>query len=234
LTTDIFELHPEGARAGHVFVAQVYDEHMAERPAHFTEQAITGQQLLETLGFQDVAGVILLQQVQTGDLVEVRLREVIDLALPDNHRFFAMTGDRTYRFTVDEKQMEWGRQHITAATLAALARAHGEVEIVQEIASGGDKILEGEERANLGVAGVERFKVRHVSKEVLVEYNHEPRVLPRGVYTTEELMARFNVDQGYVLDVMRGEEFVVLVLGEHIRVHSGQKFFSHAPCGHSS
>ena len=234
LTTDIFESHPNGAQAGHAFVAQVYDEHLIDRRLQFHEQAITGQQFLEAMGPQDAAGVVLLKQMQTGDLAEVRLHEVIDLALPESHRFFVMTSDRTYRFILDEKQMEWGRQHISVAALVILARAHGDVEIVQHLAHGGEKIFEGDDLADLGAEGVERFKIRQVSKDVIVEYNNNPRVIQRGVYTTEELMARFSVEPGYVLDVMRGEEFVVLVPGEHIRVHTGQKFFSHAPCGHSS
>jgi hypothetical protein len=234
MSSHTFDLHQQGAHADQVFTAKFYDEHLAERDVRLPAQSCTGQEFLAATGIQDAAGVVCLKQLQQGDLVEVRLHEVIDLALPDNHRFFVMSGDRTYRFMLGESQMEWPRPSIGAATLIALARARGEVEVVQLLASGGERIVGNDEQVDLGDAGVERFRIRHIGKDVVVEYNHEPRVLPRGVYTTEQLMARFGVEPGYVLDVLRGHEFVCLLPGEQIHVHEGQKFFSHAPCGQSS
>jgi predicted metallopeptidase len=115
-----------------------------------------------------------------------------------------------------------------------LSRMHGEVEVIQELPGGGERVISSGERVNLAGAGVEHFKVRHLSKDVTVIYNEHEKSIPRGVYTTEQLKEIFKVEAGYVLDIVRGVEFVELTPGEQIRVHNGQKFFSHAPCGQSS
>ena len=235
MNIDTHDLHPQGAPSDRVYAVKIYNENLDERDARFHEQATTGRQLLQALGIdgQDADATVIVKQVASGETAEVRLDEVIDLALAENHRLFIMKSDRMYRFVLDGGQMEWPRADIDEALLKMLSRTRGDVEVIQELA-GGEKVIGEGERISLAPTGVEHFKVRHLSKDVIVEYNEKPESIPRGVYTTEQLKTVFKVDAGYVLDVVRGIEFVELSPGDEVRVHNGQKFFSHAPCGSSS
>lgn len=229
-------MHPQGAPTDRVFAIKIYNENLVERDARIHEQATTGRHLLQALGFggEDAEATVIVKQLASGETAEVRLDEVIDLALAENQRLFVMKSDRMYRFVLDGGQMEWPRSDVDEALLKLLSRTRGDVEVIQELPGGGEKVIGEGERVSLAPAGIEHFKVRHLPKDVVVEYNEKPEKIPRGVYTTEQLKTIFKVDAGYVLDVVRGIEFVELSPGEQIRVHNGQKFFSHAPCGSSS
>jgi hypothetical protein len=234
LNTETHDLHPEGAQAGRAFATKIYNEHADERDVRFHEQAITGRQLMQALGIHDAEANAIIKQVSSGETAEIRLDEAIDLALAENRRLWVMTSDSMQRFVLDGGQMEWPRPVIDEKVLVMLSRVRGEVEVIQELPGGGERVISSGERVNLAGAGVEHFKVRHLSKDVTVIYNEHEKSIPRGVYTTEQLKTVFQVEAGYVLDIVRGVEFVELTPGEQIRVHNGQKFFSHAPCGQSS
>lgn len=234
MNTHTLDLHPEGAHGGRIFAIKIYNEHGVERDVRLNEQAATGRQVLQAFGIHDLDATVILKQVASGETAEIRLDEVIDLALVENQRLWVMASDRLYRAILDGGQIEWPRPDIDKKVLLLLSRVRGEVEVVQELPGGGDKVIEDGERVSLAGAGVERFKVRHLPKDVTVIYNEEPKTIPRGVYTTEQLKTTFKVEAGYVLDILRGVEFAELTPGEQIHVHNGQKFFSHAPCGHSS
>lgn len=234
MQTQTHDLHPDGAQAARVFAIKIYNEHADERDVRLHDQAITGRQLMQALSIHDVEANAIIKQVASGETAEIRLDEAIDLALAENQRLWVMTSDSMQRFVLDGGQMEWPRPVIDEKVLVMLARVRGEVEVIQELPGGGERVISSGERVNLAGAGVEHFKVRHLSKDVTVIYNEHEKSVPRGVYTTEQLKEIFKVEAGYVLDIVRGIEFVELTPGEQIRVHNGQKFFSHAPCGQSS
>ena len=220
--------------AGRVFAIKIYNEHADERDVRLHDQAITGRELMQALGIHDFEANAIVKQVASGETAEIRLDEAIDLALSENQRLWVMTSDSMQRFVLDGGQMEWPRSVIDEKVLVMLSRVRGEVEVIQELPGGGKRVVSSGERVNLAGAGVEHFKVRHLSRDVTVIYNEHEKSIPRGVYTTEQLKEFFKVEAGYVVDIVRGVEFVELTPGEKIRVHNGQKFFSHAPCGQSS
>jgi hypothetical protein len=68
-----------------------------------------------------------------------------------------------------------------------------------------------------------------------VYFDKQRYEIPRGVYTTEELMAKFPIKAGYLLDLKtRDGELVTLKPGEKIRVKRRMEFFSQSPGGGSS
>jgi hypothetical protein len=83
----------------------------------------------------------------------------------------------------------------------------------------------------------EHFHSGAPERKHLVEvfFKDVPYEIPRGVYTTEELMAKFPIEQGYLLNLKtRDGELVTLKPGEKIRVKCGMHFYSQAPGGGSS
>ena len=76
----------------------------------------------------------------------------------------------------------------------------------------------------------------HTEKRLItVFFENEPREIPRGTYTTEELKQLFGVQDGYVLEVINEEgQLTPLKPGAKLRVKQGMKFFEQVPCGGSS
>ncbi|HEX7888501.1 MAG TPA: hypothetical protein VF522_04000 [Ramlibacter sp.] len=86
------------------------------------------------------------------------------------------------------------------------------------------------EVANVTAEGAHKPK-----KTVTVYYAGTPLELEKERYTTEQLRAVFQVEQGYVLDLIAGNgDFVELKPGEEVKVREDMRFVSHPPCGQSS
>ncbi len=96
-----------------------------------------------------------------------------------------------------------------------------------------DLELSEDDVVTLSNAGTE--KLRTIKGFVIVEYDCEEKRIPRGVYSTEELMQLFGVEAGHLLNVVDEHgQFTPLQPGQKIRVKKGMKFVSQVPCGGSS
>ena len=86
---------------------------------------------------------------------------------------------------------------------------------------------------DLGQAGTEHL---HTEKRLItVFFENDPREIPRGTYTTEQLKKLFGVQQGYVLEFINEEgQLTPMKPEQKVRVKEGMKFFEQVPCGGSS
>ena len=86
---------------------------------------------------------------------------------------------------------------------------------------------------DLGQAGTEHL---HTEKRlVTVYFENQPREMPRGTYTTEQLKSLFSVQEGYILEVINEEgNLTPLKPGQKTRIKEGMQFFEQVPCGGSS
>jgi hypothetical protein len=220
---------------GASFSITVLNETFQGQPVVLHEPVVTGRQIAEAAGHRPADAAIVLQQLPSGAMEELRLDETVSLRARSIERFFVIVGDRTYRFFLDGHRIEWPREDVSAALLLQLAGRGSDHEILQEIDSQLDKLLAEDDVVSLAASATERFKTRRAPKTVTVYYNDHPVQIERGKYTTEQLLAFFQVEPGYILDLIRhGGEFVELKPGEVLQVREGQKFISHAPCGQSS
>lgn len=221
----------EAKRKGEVMLL---DENFSSRIVLMEDLKVTGRQLVEAAGFRSADEVIVLQQLRSGALEEVRGEELVDLAAAGIERFFVMEGDSTFRFIVDGLKLEWPRATVTGEAIRKLAGKDDSFEVIQEMEDVADRLVDEEEIVTLTGQGTERFKTRKVAKLLTVFYSELPYQLPRGVYTTEELIARFSVESGYLLDLIEDGKLVELKPGEKTRLKEGMHFASHPPRGQSS
>jgi hypothetical protein len=63
---------------------------------------------------------------------------------------------------------------------------------------------------------------------------NNPKEIPRGVYTTEQLIDVLGVEPGYLLNLAEKDGLRTLKPGERIRVKTDMRFFSQVPGGGSS
>src|SRR5690349_8795222 len=96
-------------------------------------------------GHLSSGNVIVLQQLKTGALEEIRGEELVDLGGAGIERFFAMEGDATYRLIVDGLKLEWPRAKIGAATLRKLVGKDEGFDVVQELEDKPDHILDDDD-----------------------------------------------------------------------------------------
>lgn len=213
---------------------EVLDEHFNPRSARIDDDRVTGRQIAEAAGFNSIDEVIVLQQLPSGALEELRPEELVDLAQPGVERFFVIEGDATYRFFLDGLKLEWPRAKVNASTLLRLARKGDEFEVVQQLEDAPDKVVDDDDVVDLSHKGTEQFKTRKVSKLIKVLYNEQPFELTKGTYTTEQLIAIFKVEPGYLLDLWVDGKLVELKPGQELKLKAGMHFTSHPPRGQSS
>ncbi|EHR69323.1 hypothetical protein BurJ1DRAFT_0433 [Burkholderiales bacterium JOSHI_001] len=213
---------------------EVLDEHFTPRSARINDDRVTGRQIAEAAGYNSIDEVVVLQQLPSGALEELRPEELVDLAQPSAERFFVIEGDATFRFFLDGLKLEWPRAKVNASTLLRLARKGEEFEVVQQLEDALDKVLDDDDMVDLSHKGTEHFKTRKGSKLITVHYNDQPFELAKGTYTTEQLSAIFKVDLGYLLDLWVDGKLVELKPGEELKLKGGMCFTSHPPRGQSS
>ncbi len=220
--------HPKGQ------AIEVLDEHFNRRSVRIDDDRVTGRQIAEAAGFNSIDEVIVLQQLGSGALEELRPEELVDLAQRGVERFFVIEGDATFRLFLDGLKLEWPRAKVNGSTLLRLARKDDQFEIVQQLEDAPDKVLDDDDVVDLSVKGTEHFKTRKGSKLIKVLYNEQPFELSKGTYTTEQLIAIFKVEPGYLLDLWVDGRLVELKPGQELKLKAGMHFTSHPPRGQSS
>lgn len=217
------------------WIILVLDEHFNQREFVFGDPKVTGRQIAHEAGFRPTDEIIILQQLKDGGMEEVRLEELVDLKASGVERFFAMTGDRTYRFIVDGLRLEWPREQLTGEAIRKLALRDENFEVLQELEDTPDRVIEEDEVASLQGGGTENFKTRRAERLITVFYGEHAHEMPRGVYTAELLREEFKVEEGYVLALIAADgSFEELKPSQKLRLKKGMKFVSYAPCGQSS
>jgi hypothetical protein len=237
MPTDTFDLHQVGASSKPHQQGQpieVLDEHFAPRNVRIDDDRVTGRQIAEAAGFNSIDEVIVLQQLLSGALESIRPEELVDLAQPGVERFFVIEGDATFYFFLDGLKLEWPRPTVNANMLLRLARKGDEFEVVQELEDAPDKVLDDDSVVYLSHKGTEHFKTRKASKLIKVFYSEQPFELAKGTYTTEQLIAIFKVEAGYILDLWVDGKMVELKPGQELKLKAGMHFVSHPPRGQSS
>lgn len=213
---------------------EVLDEHFNPRGERIDDDRVTGRQIAEAAGFNAVDEVIVLQQLLSGALEGIRPEELVDLAQPGVERFFVIEGDATFYFFLDGLKLAWPRTKVNADTLLRLARKGDEFEVVQQLEDAPDKVLDDDDVVDLSHKGTEHFKIRKGCKLIKVLYNEQPFELAKGPYTTEQLIAIFKVEPGYLLDLWVDGKLVELKPGQELKLKAGMHFTSHPPRGQSS
>ena len=92
-----------------------------------------------------------------------------------------------------------------------------------------------------GVEGAHRAGVpggvdEHADKKLIeVFIDDVPKEIPRGTYSSEQLLTLLSVKPGYLLNLLDEKgQLQLLKPGEQVHVKEGMKFYSQAPGGGSS
>ena len=190
-----------------------------------------GEHILDKAGFKP-AGDYALIQLLSHSSRSIGLDDTVDLRAAGTEVFRAFKSDRIYRFTLNGHGYEWGAAKVPETELRVIGHVpDGEVLVLDR--DGGDVELHPGDVLDLGHGGTEHL---HTEKRLItVFFENEPREIPRGTYTTEQLKKLFGVQDGYILEFINEEGHLTpLKPGQKVRVKEGMKFFEQVPCGASS
>jgi len=208
------------------FFAQVNDSKVGFRePLHKAEH------ILEAAGLKPASDYALIQLLRHSAR-SVGLDEMVDLRAEGTEEFRAFKTDRIYRFTLNGHGFEWGTDKIPEPELRQIGHVKADEVLVLD-REGGDIDLGSDDVLDLGQAGTEHL---HLEKRLItVFFENEPREIPRGTYTTEQLKQKFGVQDGYILEYINQiGQLTPLKPEAKLRVKEGMRFFEQVPCGGSS
>ena len=115
--------HARAPRAGAQYRIKVGNDRLEYRPTVLADPVPTGAQILEAAGLRPAAGHILIAVLKTGMLEEIRLDETVEIFRRGVERFIAFRSDRSFRFVLDDRRLEWGAPEIFGRVLKLLAGA---------------------------------------------------------------------------------------------------------------
>jgi excisionase family DNA binding protein len=191
----------------------------------------TGRQILSAGGFDPASDHILIR-ILRHEAVVVGLDEEIDLRKGGPFVFNAFESDRSHNFTIDDRGYVWGAPTIAEEELREITGLDDDKVFVLERTNKPDLDIEPGDVVHLDKGGTEHLHTR--KGMVTVWIDDTQKQIPRGVYTTEQLIEVLGVQPGYVLDVIKDGQLVSLKPGDKIRVKKDMHFVSQIPCGGSS
>ncbi|UXT60618.1 hypothetical protein FY134_23160 (plasmid) [Agrobacterium fabrum] len=124
----------------------------------FNDPIVTGAQVLQKAKLFPTDEYLLFQELDDGQLEEIRPDESVDLRNDGREQFITFKSDRSFRFVLDGRKFEWGLPFITGLQLKRLAgvdpNSYG-VWLSQRV--GDDKLIGNKEKVDLQGDGTERF-----------------------------------------------------------------------------
>lgn len=166
-------------RPSRAYLIEVSDETLSFRAVRVADPVPLGRQILDAANAKPVEEFSLFGLLASGDFEDVRLDETFDLRGRGAERFIYFRTDRTFKFVIDNRQMEWGKPVISGIVLRRLANIQPGYDLFLEVRGGQDKMITDADIVDLSKPGIERFIT--VIKE-----------------TTEGLLALPSMDQTYL------------------------------------
>jgi hypothetical protein len=212
--------------------AGVFSVSVNDRPLQLDDPKPAARQVLVAAGFNPADECVLIQVLRDSTR-SVALDETIDLRGPDKEVFWAFKMDRVFRFTLDGRGFEWGAALIAEPSVRSIAHVDENKILVLERKDQPDQELGPNDEVRLCEAGTEHLRTEKRLLEVF--FQDKPYELPRGTYTTQQLMAKFPIEEGYLLNLKTPEgDLVTLTPGQQVVLKCGMRFYSQVPGGGSS
>lgn len=191
-----------------------------------------GRQILTAAGLLPATDYVLIQLLKPGTK-SISVDETLNLGDPGREAFRAFKTDRIFLFTVDEVAYEWGNGSIEVAELRRIAVIPDDRVLVLERLGEDAQVIH--DHVTLAAAGTEHLRTASRLVAVFLDDEREPRLIPRGTHTTEELLTLLKVKPGYQLNVLGPDgQINELAPGQKVHVKEGMHFYSQAPAGGAS
>ena len=144
-------------RPARAYRIEVADDTLSFRTIEIVDPIPLGRQILDAAGVRPIEEFSVLAVMPGGDFEDVRLDEPFDLRGRGAERFIIFRTDRAFKFTIDNRQLEWGKSVISGAVLRRLADVKPGYALYLEVRGGQDREIGTNELFDLSKPGIERF-----------------------------------------------------------------------------
>lgn len=142
-------------------------------PAVLADPMPTGRQILVAKGVRDPVEYLVLQWLTSGELVELRIDDTVDLRTAGVERFIVFKTDRSFRLVLDNQIVEWGASHVSGVTLKKLGGLEpADYEVWIDTKGVADREILDKELIDLTAPGVEKFYT--IAKSITIIVNARP------------------------------------------------------------
>ncbi len=156
--------------SGSIYRIRLTKDGVNYRDASVADPIPVGRQILTVAGVRDVENYALFAILPNGEFEDIRLDETFDLRGKGTEVFAYFETDRSYNFTIEERQMSWGKSLISGKALRNLAGVDERYTIYLEVRGGHDRPIADTDLVDLSGKGIERFiTVIRETTEGLVE-----------------------------------------------------------------
>ncbi|MBY3027360.1 hypothetical protein HA464_32355 (plasmid) [Rhizobium leguminosarum bv. trifolii] len=151
------EINRAADAANNTFHIRFTTDGIAFRDASVGDPIPVGSQLLSAAGIRDVENYCLFAILPNGEFEDIRLDETFDLRTKGVETFAYFETDRSFNFTIENRQMSWGKNLISGKTLRNLAGVDARYSIYLEVRGGHDRLIADNHLVDLASKGIERF-----------------------------------------------------------------------------
>lgn len=171
------------------FRVLIADENLNYKPHVFDDPKVLGREIIEANGSHPIDEHVAIAILPNGDFEDLRLDEKFDLRGRGAEKVIVARTDRSFKFKIDDKDLEWPHACVSGFVLRKLAELPANYNLWQEIPGQHDEKISDTDVINLDDKGVERF----VS---LIDQTTEGDALP-------SFDQAFLSDHGYAFEVIQ-------------------------------
>lgn len=135
----------------------IADENLNYKPHVFDDPKVLGREIIEANGSHPVGEHVAIAILKNGDFEDLRLDEKYDLRGRGAEKVLVARTDRSFKFKIDDKDLEWPHACISGFVLRKLAKLPANYNLWQEIPGQHDQKITDTDVINLDKLGVERF-----------------------------------------------------------------------------
>lgn len=186
------DAHENGSnlRGGHNFRIFFALDHLQFRQLEIADPVPAGRQILAAAGLNPRDDFDLFMILPSGNFEDVRLDEAVDVRGRGIEKFIAFKSDRTFKFTLNDKQIVWGHSSILGDDLYFLSDKDDETAIFLEVPGGEDILIDAGTSVDLTAAGVEHFITGpKPHRGFVIKLNSREYMLTDDLATYEQIVA---------------------------------------------
>jgi len=151
-------LHGRPLHPGRAFKVRVGNPNLKFKTIILNDPLPLGRQLLESVNAMPVEEHAVIAFLPNGDFEDIRLDEGYDLRGRGVEKIVVFRTDRSFKFKVDHRDLEWGMACIEGKVLKKLAKLQAGYNLFREVRGGGHDIkIEDTDIIDFDETGVERF-----------------------------------------------------------------------------
>jgi hypothetical protein len=178
----------------------VADDQMNERYLDINDPVPTGRQIIQAASLHPSDDFSIYAILPSGEFEDLRLDETYDLRGHGTERFVIFQTDRAFKFTIDDRQLEWGKPNISGRVLKKLATVPVDTyHVYLEVRGGQDILIRDADLIDLSKPGIERFIT------VICDTTE-------GLSTLPEMDRRYLSDHGIIAEIVRDGPHIGVVL----------------------